>query len=441
MSITQKHLSIDALSASVPSPHYILPVSFVAERALSKGSSHFIPEAKMLISVLVWKQMVGEVDRRGYSNLHSHWLKRLLGRNYATVTGELLASGTIGQKNYSAGRRAKGYRLTTQFAREGIIQEQVESKRIVNRLMKWWKKQQLEQQDRWLSIHHILDRRQRLIVIDRDMALSKLMSDSVKTPSGTGCTLAQSALIETIATHGHRLTLGSASERVTTSCGLLKRTIRHSALTVGGKQLVEVDLKGSQPTLLALLLRMAADVDNDITPAARCLTHGTDFPPFQDLGSRDCRDYIDTVQNDDIYDRIRAELPDPPKRRQVKHQTMCNVIGKRGNYPVKNVEYAFRKLWPSVYRYVRKVNQCDHKRLLIILQTMESRLVTQSACVLFAERLPADIGFVPIHDCLLVPEGYQEMATTVFSDLSTQIGFRLTTEVKRSTGGGRAEEA
>lgn len=435
MNRSHRRHSVDQL---VPVPRYFLPVSFSAHDSLALKNWRFVPEAKALVSLLVWKQAVRDVDRNGYTRLHSQWLKTLLSRNYAAVIKGLQESETIERTNYSSGRFSCGYRLAPRFASDTVITELVESRVMANRLAKWWQAQQLEQQARWQPIHHELDRRQRIIAIDRETALSELSRAKVKATgkARSNCILAQSALVEAIASSSHRLSVGRASERVSTSCGLLKRAIRHNALSVGGNHLVEVDLKSSQPSLLAMLLAIVADMATGlVAPSAHGLIQGMEIPVFRDAHKQDFRDYVDTVLSDDVYERLRDEASEPLTRRQVKRRTMRDVLAKRWKYQ-SDVEDAFRDLWPSVYRYVREVNQRDYKRTLIVLQTMEARLVTQTACRILADRLPADTGFVPIHDCLLVPDGYQESAKTVFADISTELGFLLRTEVKGGSIGG-----
>jgi hypothetical protein len=54
---------------------------------------------------------------------------------------------------------------------------------------------------------------------------------------------------------------------------------------------------------------------------------------------------------------------------------MRDVFAKNGRYP-SHVEDAFKDNWPTVYKYIRSVNRHEHKRMLIVLQTIEARLTS-----------------------------------------------------------------
>jgi len=115
----------------------------------------------------------------------------------------------------------------------------------------------------------------------------------------------------------HRLSVGVASERVTAICGLLKGSVRRSSLSCGGESLVEVDLKCSQPTLLAMLL--TADRKQ---PFIQWLLRGIDLPTFDATQTTDARDYVDCIMAGELYEtlhksrRFASQDTPPPKARK-----------------------------------------------------------------------------------------------------------------------------
>ncbi len=135
---------------------YWLPQSYDAFGSLPVASWDLVPEAKLLVSLLAWKHAHQQIDKHGFSYLHSQWLKTLLGRGYSRLVNDLARSKVIARKNYSAGRFSYGYRLANSLTRCPVINELVESTRIRNRLAKWQAARQAEQETRWQPIHHEL---------------------------------------------------------------------------------------------------------------------------------------------------------------------------------------------------------------------------------------------------------------------------------------------
>ncbi len=427
---------------------YWLPSSYDACNSLPMADWRLLPESKAFVSLLVWKSALHEVDRDGYARLHSHWLRRLLGHDFARVASALMESRVAERTNYSSGLKSYGYRLASRFQSDRVVREPIEERRIIRRLTRCQEDGDRDQKRRWNQIHHELDRRHRLIAIDRATALTEL-------EQYPDCRLQQSVLVEAIAAVGHRLTVGRASERVTTTCGLLKCCVRKSSLSSCGERLVEADLKASQPTLLAMLL-----VADRRQPIVQELLRGIDLPDVGWLGS-DVQHFKNTLARGTVYEKLahilRREgataLPSPLahhsartelcsageektpgraralSRQQIKKHLMRDVLAKRGTYP-SDVEGAFKELWPTVYEYVRLVNRQDYKRMLLILQRIEARLVSGKVCGLLVDRLPQDVGLFSIHDCVCAPVTYQSAVLEAFDDVARELGFPLNVEIK-----------
>jgi len=108
---------------------------------------------------------------------------------------------------------------------------------------------------------------------------------------------------------------------------------------------------------------------------------------------------------------------------------MRDVFAKNGRYP-SHVEDAFKDNWPTVFKYIGPVNRHDHKKMLIVLQTIEARLVSGKVCGRLADRITPDVGFFSVHDCVALPDSYRAAAHDAFADVSHQLEFPLRVETK-----------
>ena len=84
----------------------------------------------------------------------------------------------------------------------------------------------------------------------------------------------------------------------------------------------------------------------------------------------------------------------------------------------------------SACAYIRSINRHDHKKMLIVLQTIEARLVSGKVCGRLADWIPPDVGFFSVHDCVALPDVYQAAAHDAFADVSHQLEFPLRVETK-----------
>lgn len=64
------------------------------------------------------------------------------------------------------------------------------------------------------------------------------------------------------------------------------------------------------------------------------------------------------------------------ERDAVKLKFLRDVLAKKGRYP-SEVEAAFGRAFPNVYRVIRQVNRHDHGELIRLLQRAESWLVIE----------------------------------------------------------------
>jgi hypothetical protein len=111
----------------------------------------------------------------------------------------------------------------------------------------------------------------------------------------------------------------------------------------------------------------------------------------------------------------------------VKHALLRDVLAKRGRYP-SAVEQAFRKVFPSVYTFIRRVNHRDHGELIRHLQRLESWLVVEQV----APRLIGRVPCLTLHDAIYSTMQSLPAVEEAFEETFDEIGCRLA--IKREAG-------
>ena len=130
-----------------------------------------------------------------------------------------------------------------------------------------------------------------------------------------------------------------------------------------------------------------------------------------------------------------SELCPSLTRDEFKERFLADVIAKRkankdgAEYP-SAVEDCFRKLFPSVYRFIRDIN-CDgweHANLIRLLQRQESTLVIETVAADLLTRLPR-LFVLTLHDAIFTaPQGIPAVVS-VFHAAFCKIDFPMTLKI------------
>jgi hypothetical protein len=231
----------------------------------------------------------------------------------------------------------------------------------------------------------------------------------------------------------------------------LKRELR-KAVRLAGEPIGGVDIACAQPGLLGVLIRLveAGNVPTYIQrihPAhLRRLTSllpdsldglrglleknsphfGPDLCRFESAASRGGL-YYDLIT---LCDAGGVVLPEDPlvAKEQVKLLLVRDVLAKRGHYP-SPFETVFRRAFPTVYGFVRRVNRTDHGELIRALQCVESWLVIENV----APRLVArGIPIVTLHDAIYSRVGDVPAVVDAFEETFKELGLRLKLKPERT---------
>lgn len=408
------------------------PLFFVQPKSFDPGEFLKTPklvrrwdDARYLVNLILWKLSrwdvndVGEGDDRGVVRLQAKYLMRVMRQcDYAEVIKTLLECGVIERFAYTIGEHSFGYRLAARFIHDKHVRVPVTDRRLIKRLERLRVERAAKRQALMKPVHHELERRQRQLRIDGDLAreiLSAFPESNLYDRQGI--------LISAIEHRDFHCNVGNYG-RFSNNITSLKREVRN-ALNVGNEQLGSVDVSCTQPALTAKLMQQQFS----ITPQWQQTEQDTSTSNYDSRfgpGSHDFDRYRSLAQSGKLYDVLLAELGWPLSRRdELKKCLLRDVFAKRGWYR-SPVEETFRRLFLIVWQYIQAIN-CggrEHVNLIRRLQQEESKFVIETVAADLMWRLPS-VCIVSLHDALFCPVKYLQDVERAFHRAFEQTGFEM----------------
>jgi hypothetical protein len=363
--------------------HFTLPSSLQVADCLPTKHLTYADDARYLISTIVCKTAVKDVDEHGYARLSSDILRRVMyQRTQPAVVRALVDAGVVETAPYFTGVKHKGYRLHKRHLRDRSVRIRCTDPRLAERIAREHARLQDQELKTWLPVHYQLAHEQEGLTIGPE-------ADEILDALPDHCRLPQSVLVDRLKRRAFNFTVGTTG-RVFGNFSNLKRELR-AAVRLHGQELGGVDIVSSQPALLAALLlgKFPANGPNQLPtykiPCPLPLT--TPFP------SPCLQAFAALVLGGGFYEQL--VLATGLDRSTVKLAFLRDVVAKRGRYP-SEVEQAFRSAFPSVHSAIRAINRDDHCTLIRTLQRLESWLVVEHV----ASRLLGKTPVVTLHDAI-----------------------------------------
>ena len=145
------------------------------------------------------------------------------------------------------------------------------------------------------------------------------------------------------------------------------------------------------------------------------------------------------MQSGEFYDFMVAKLRTGScpglTRDEFKRRFLADVIAKRkanhrgSEYP-SAVEDCFRKLFPSVYRFIRDINRdgWEHANLIRELQRQESKLVIETVAADLLTQRPG-LFVLTLHDAIFTaPQGISAVVSA-FDEAFRKIDYPMSLRV------------
>jgi hypothetical protein len=222
-----------------------------------------------------------------------------------------------------------------------------------------------------------------------------------------------------------------SNNRYNSSITSLNKFVR-PFLLVNNKPLVSVDIKSSQPYLLASLLNINFyNKDNknkynyySIKPVGGSIL----FPRFLEGKEKGIEQYQNISFEDDFYSIVlRNELGREPttiERNSLKHKTMQFLFYNNPKAKQKSELKYLVKQYPQINEFIGScLNGVGVKRFSYLLQRAESFLVLDTVCVEFNNKYKS-APFFTIHDAVLTTEEYyDELYRIMFEQLKLMTGI------------------
>lgn len=133
----------------------------------------------------------------------------------------------------------------------------------------------------------------------------------------------------------------------------------------------------------------------------------------------------------DLIAACRAEgVPLPfdalEAREKAKLLLLRDVFAKKGRYP-SPFEETFRRTFPTVHQFVRRVNRENHGDLIRVLQRVESWLVIENVAPRLVSR---GIPILTLHDALYCRVGDVPAVVDAFAETFEDLDLRLTVKTE-----------
>lgn len=327
-------------------------------------------------------------------NLHSKFLKKKYGSNYALYKDYLLDKGLIILKrNYRVNKNAKIYKLEPDILKSDFSRHY----NIDKFLIKKYKKRRTELElsdcecnniDKLIKSKLINDLYKiDLHISDANDIISKVKDKDIynKNKYSIEC-LEKNNIFYNFDIYG----------RFHTNFTTLKSEIRKNCLYFGNEKLVELDINNSQPLFFAKLLYETN-------------TNLVDVFEFDN--------YKNLVTKGDFYqylmDNSKTIIGKEIDRKTAKSYTYKVLFGR--NYITSYADKLFQSLFPTIYIFIKdyKYREKDYRIISHELQKNESNLIFNKVVKNIFNEYP-NIPIITIHDSIMFPESYYEKINEIF---------------------------
>ena len=350
---------------------------------------------------------------------------------YNGVVDALLDGGAVKRVAYHVRDCPFGYRLADRFLYDKHVRVAAQDPRLIGRLHLFHEQAECERLARMKPVHFALEHLQHRLEIDGDLAREII---AALPPSSNPWDI-QGVLVRDIENRDFRLNVGQYG-RVTNNISSMKREVRQ-ALRVDSEKLCQVDISCCQPALLGKMIA-SEQAEQDRTGQNQ-RTSIYDAPLHPPCGGDFIR-FCELTQTGVFYDFLGSQLEseERPKvtRDQLKKRFLTDVLAKRkantrgAEYP-SSVEDAFRSDFPSVYRFVRKVNKdgWEHENLIRRLQQEESKLVIETVADGLVRQYP-QVFLITLHDAIYTTKSNRQIVVDAFEAAFDRIKFPMKLKIE-----------
>jgi hypothetical protein len=234
----------------------------------------------------------------------------------------------------------------------------------------------------------------------------------------------------------------------------IKKELR-SFITYNGQQLVNVDIKNSQPLFSTLLLTRAfynkqstnlnitsipsvlPFINTNKTKCNKAITIIDHYIMIVESSKSQCgkgfQKYIELVNSDDFYRRMASIIAPNKPYSKAEMKTMMFMVFFSSNRFIGQPKAHFKRLFkvnfPEVYEVFVKLKKKNHAALSHLLQRIESNVIVERSARRIAKEQP-NLPIFTVHDSIATTKGNEEYIAQIikeevylYTGLKAQIGF------------------
>ena len=322
-----------------------------------------------------------------YIPIKVEYIRKLISHDYAKVILDTMVKGGILEcdNTYVVGDKSKGYRIVEHIRKSKFYLEPMEDKKLADKIQNRLKETVdlvLRRKDAYAYVTRcMLD-----LDMDYNKAYKYLNSKNIPANIRKKLTMMVDIFHDKFATVdevGNRL-----HNNLTNIATPLRKTLNYK-----GYNLVQCDLKNSQPLLFRILLNNY-------------------HLPQEELDK-----YLDVVCNIGFYEffaeKLRMKLTSK-NRTEFKKKIFGGVLFDRNRNKLSEYEVVFKKEFPLIFHCMRDMKKDDYKSIPISLQKLESHFIF--TCVDRLRKENKGIELLTIHDSICCIEGKEEIVYKVMME-------------------------
>lgn len=233
----------------------------------------------------------------------------------------------------------------------------------------------------------------------------------------------------------------------------IKKELRQF-ITYNGQQLVNVDIKNSQPLFSTLLISRGFYNNSskpiniyNIPSVLPLINNNTNInknitiidhyimivESSETINGKGFKKYIDLVNSDDFYRRMASIIAPNKPYNKAEMKTMMFMVFFSSNRFIGQPQAHFKRLFkvnfPDVYKVFTLLKKKNHAALSHLLQRIESTVIVERSAKRIADEQP-NLPIFTVHDSIATTKGNEEYIAHIikeeiydYTGVNAQIGF------------------
>lgn len=371
------------------------------------GKSAFSKNFKSHILYILFHIRTYPFKERGYEDgdyipIKLEYLRNLISYDYAKKFLDLMVNeGLLDCDNYyEAGVKSKGYRISDKYRKGKFYLEKMADKNLSTKITSKLKEATDEILNRGDAYSYIT---KCMFNLEMDKTKAETFLEHGDLPKNVRNKI---KLMVDIFYERRFNTIDDKGNRLHNNLTNIATPLR-SALSYKGNQLVQCDLKNSQPLLFRIYL------------------NNYPYIPQEELDK-----YLDVVCNIGFYEffaeRLNMQLTDK-NRTDFKKKIFGGVLFDRNRKNLSKYEKVFKEEFPIIFYCMRDMKKEDYKNIPISLQKLESKFIFH--CVDKLSNENKGIELLTIHDSIVTVVGKEEIVHKVMMEEFYQM-FNILPKIK-----------